>query len=134
MNYLKTMKEIAGIYYSTYKLPVGTLIKFKGERQRYTVRASNVAFAVCTKPMNALKTVLYTVIDWNEKRRGPEGVIFEEGAVSDESCSEMLDRLTSGETTVSERRDAPLNIERVEMTNKNDTQLREKDSERGGDE
>ena len=107
------MKLIDGVYYETYKLPVGTKIKFKSQKQKYTVRASNVAFAVCTKPMNALKTVLYTVIDWNEQVRGTENLVFGMGAETDEHCNEMLDRLTQGESEVSHRNRVKLDIEKV---------------------
>ena len=50
-------------------IPVGTKIKFREEKQKYTVRASSPFFAVCTKPFNAQKTVLYTIIDFKENRR-----------------------------------------------------------------
>lgn len=104
------MQEIAGVYYETSKLPVGAKIRFAEEKQAYTVRASNVAFAVCTKPMNAKKTVLYTVIDWRENRRGTENLVLGFGAETDEQCAEMLERLTQGESEVSSRNTVPLNI------------------------
>ncbi len=63
------MIEIAGVNYTNAKLPVGTKVKFPNEKQRYTVQASNVRFAVCTKPFNAQKTVLYSIIDfWDDTR------------------------------------------------------------------
>jgi len=74
-------------------LKVGSKVKFMSEKQRYTVQASDHRFAVCTKPMNALKTVLYTIIDFQEDVRGPENLIFGMGAESRELCEEMLDRL-----------------------------------------
>jgi len=107
------MKEICGIYYDTYKIPEGSKIKFVEEKQAYTVRASNVAFAVCTKPMNANKTVLYTIIDWNDGVRGPENLIFGEGAETDKQCREMLERLTNGESEVSSRNYIALIIEKI---------------------
>lgn len=48
-------------------LPKGTRIKFREEKCRYTVRASNRFYAVCTKPFNVRNTVLYTVIDFDDK-------------------------------------------------------------------
>lgn len=111
------MKLIAGVYHETYKIPEGSKIKFKEEKQRYTIISSNVAFAVCTKPMNAQKTKLYTVIDWNKQIRGTENLIFGMGAETKEQCDEMLERLTQGETEVSHRHQVPLNIEKLEIIN-----------------
>lgn len=91
---------------------VGHKIKFKEEKQAYTVRATNGVYTICTKPMNAKKTVLYTVISWLENVRGTENLVFCMGAVTDEQCNEMLQRLTSRETEVSHRNRIKLNIER----------------------
>lgn len=96
--------------YESRRVPVGAKIWFEGEKQGYTVRASNVAFCVCTKPFNAQKTVLYTVIDWEQDIRGTENLVFGMGAESDEDCEEMLERLTLDETEVSHRNRVPLNI------------------------
>lgn len=74
-------------------LVVGSKIKFLSEKQRYMVQASDERFAICTKPMNALKTVLYTIIDFEEDVRGPEDLIFGMGAETRELCEEMLGRL-----------------------------------------
>jgi hypothetical protein len=109
------MKEICGIYYNTYKIPEGSKIKFVEEKQAYTVRASNVAFAICTKPMNANKTVLYTIIDWHGSVRGTENLIFSEGAETDRQCKEMLERLTNAESEVSSRNYIALNIEKISV-------------------
>lgn len=109
------MKKIADTYFDTYKLPVGTKIKFKKEKHRYTVRASNAAFAICTKPMNALKTVLYTVIDWNEGVRGTENLVLSEGAESEQECQEMLKRLTNGDSEVSHRNRVELDVENITL-------------------
>jgi IS1 family transposase len=108
------MIEIAGIYYETTALPVGCKIKFKEEKQRYTVRAANVAFAVCTRPFNLKKTVWYTIIDWHNNIRGAENLIFGFGATTDDDCLEMLERLTMGDSEVSSRNSIPLKIERLD--------------------
>jgi len=92
-------------------LEVGSKIKFKEEKQRYTVQASNDLFAVCTKPFNAQKTVLYTVIGWEENVRGTENLIFGMGAETRKQCEEMLERLTTGETEISHRNRTELKIE-----------------------
>lgn len=113
------MIEIAGVYYQNSKIPVGSKIKFKEEKQSYTVMAANIAFTICTKPMNALNTVLYSVIDWTNKIRGTENLVFGRGAETKKQCEEMLERLTQGETEVSERHHIGLNIEKLTI-NKND--------------
>ena len=53
----------------------GDKIKFKEEIQRYTVKAISSKFAICTKPFNARKTVLYTVIDFAKNIRGTENLM-----------------------------------------------------------
>ena len=81
----------------------GDKIKFEEEKQRYTIRAMSDRYAICTKPMNALKTVLYTIVDFKEKIRGPENLVFGFGAETDKQCEEMLERLEKGETEISHR-------------------------------
>jgi hypothetical protein len=92
-------------------MKVGDKIKFRGEKQRYTVQACNERFAVCNKPFNARKTVLYTVIDFEQKIRGTENLILGMGAETQEQCEEMLGRLITGDTQVSRRNQVPLDIE-----------------------
>lgn len=94
------------------KLKVGSKIKFKGEKQAYTVQASNGVYAVCTKPFNPKKTVLYTVVSFLENVRGTENLVFGFGAETREQCEEMLERLTQGETEVSHRNRIELDVEK----------------------
>lgn len=94
-----------------YHVYPGTRIKFFNEKQSYVVRCNSERYTICTKPFNARKTVLYTIIDWKEQRRGPENLVFGMGAETDEQCLEMLVRLLDGRdgrSEVSYRRDAPL--------------------------
>lgn len=104
-----------------HRPPVGAKVKFASEKQRYTVRASNTAYAVCTKPFNAQKTVLYCIIDQLRQVRGSENLVFGFGAETDEDCQEMLERVTSGETEVSYRHDLPLDIEAIYIKVEEDT-------------
>lgn len=96
---------------------VGDKIKFKEEKQRYTVQAADKRFLVCTKPFNARKTVLYTVVDLEEGIRGIENLVFGAGAETREQCEEMLSRLNGTDielgwqTEVSRRNRVRLNIE-----------------------
>jgi hypothetical protein len=102
-------RNICGLW-EFRRVPVGAKMWFKGEKQGYTVQASNVAFVVLTKPFNARKTVLYCIVDWERNMRGPEDLIFSRGAETREECEEMLERLTLGESEVSQRHHAPLEI------------------------
>ncbi len=77
-----------------------------GEEARYGVQASDMRFAVCTKPHNLIKsltdptrrTVWYTIIDFEEDVRGPENLVFGMGAETREQCEKMLDRLNGRQT------------------------------------
>jgi hypothetical protein len=74
-------------------LKVGSKVKFKPEKRVYTVQASDARFAICTKPFNLKRTVLYTVIDFEENVRGTENLIFGLGAETRQQCERMLNRL-----------------------------------------
>lgn len=91
-------------------MKVGQKIKFKEEKQRYTIQACNKRYAVCIKPFNPKKTVLYTIVDLKEKIRGTENLILSEGAETREQCEEMLERIVSGKTEISHRNKIGLNI------------------------
>lgn len=96
--------------YIDRKVLVGAKVWFDNEKCPYTVRASNVAFCVCTKPFAAQKTVLYTIIDWERGVRGPEDLIFGLGAETPRQCREMLGRLTTGESEISYRNNREIRI------------------------
>lgn len=70
-------------------------------------------FTICTKPLNVHHTVLYTIIDWVEERRGPVNLIFGLPAETTEQCLEMLVMLCDGEIEVScnRRRGMDLDLE-----------------------
>lgn len=91
----------------------GEKVKFLHEKQRYTVRCASKRYAICTKPFNAQKTVLYTIIDQWRDTRGPEDLIFGMGAETDVECLEMLVRLLDDESEVTYRHNRPLDIEAV---------------------
>jgi hypothetical protein len=113
------MYNIAGIWHAKPILPIGTKIKFHSEKQRYTVRASNAAYTIVTKPFNARKTVLYTIIDFHENVRGPEDLIFGMGAETDEEIADMLDRMTNGTSEISHRHRCDLDIEAINLMKDN---------------
>lgn len=79
------------------QLRLGDRLGFADEKRTYTVRAVSVdgRWAICTKPFNAMHTVLYTVIDFAAGVRGPDnchGLGYE----TDEQCAEALDRFEEG--------------------------------------
>ena len=92
-------------------MKVGDKVKFKEEKKRYTIRAVGKRYVVMNKPFNARKTVIYTVCDFKEKIRGTESLIFCAGAETNDQCTEMLQRLESGETEVSYRNRIPIRID-----------------------
>lgn len=99
------------------RVKVGDKIKFFEEVQSYTVQARSDRYLVCTKPFNAKRTVLYTVIDTVEQIRGTENLIFGLGAETRKQCEEMIQRLEGKgltlKTEVSYRNRIPLKVEKV---------------------
>lgn len=93
--------------------PLGSKVWVGTERFPYTVRARNERYAICTKPFNPQRTVLYCILDAVEGQRAPEDLIFGFGAETDEQCTEMLARVTSGETGLSRRRGVDWDVVRV---------------------
>lgn len=89
---------------------VGDKIRFAEEKQAYTVQARGERFFVCTKPFNAQRTVLYTVVDVVQRVRGTENLVLGLGAETREQCEQMLDRLECGDTQVSHSNRVPLNL------------------------
>lgn len=98
---------------------VGDKIGFRGERLRYTVQAADGRFLVCNKPMNALKTTLYCIVDMRDQIRGPENLVFGMGAETKKQCKEVLERIQKAESEISYRHRATLDIDRWEKKKKN---------------
>lgn len=92
-------------------LTEGDKIKFEGQKRPFTVQATSKRYTVCSKPFNARKTTTYTIVDWLDRVRGPEDLIFGMGAETQEQCFQMLVRLLDGESKVSRRRRLPLDFE-----------------------
>jgi hypothetical protein len=74
-------------------ISVGQKIWFEDEKSPYTIRACNKRYAICTKPFNPKKTVLYTIIDFKRQIRGTENLVFCMGFETDQQCREALKRL-----------------------------------------
>lgn len=94
-------------------LKVGDKIKFISEKQRYTIQGKTDRYIVCTKPFNARKTYLYSVIDLERYVRGRVSLIF--GLINDvntpNKAAECLKDLESGEYEVSHRHCIKLDVE-----------------------
>ena len=96
-----------------YEFYPGMKVKFKSEKQKYTVRCASKRYAICTKPFNPQKTVLYTIIDQWQKIRSPEDLVFGMGAETDEECYQMLIRVLDKQSGLSRRHEHILDIEAV---------------------
>ena len=96
-----------------YEFYEGMKVKFRSEKQKYTVVCASRRYAICTKPFNARKTVLYTIIDQWTNYRAPENLVFGMGAETREQCLEMLVRLLDHESSLSRRHELNLDIEAV---------------------
>lgn len=89
---------------------IGAKVKFDSERCRYTVQAANDRFMILTKPFNAQKTYLYTIVDLHRGYRGACNLIF--GLPCDvdtpQSAQEALEWIERGDMDVSYRNCVPL--------------------------
>lgn len=94
-------------------LKVGDKIKFESEKQRYTVQAKSDRYIICTKPFNARKTYLYTIIDLERLVRGAVSLIFglTDDVNSPEKARECINDLKNGEYEVSHRNCVLLDVE-----------------------
>ena len=92
----------------------GTKIWFEEDKKPYKVVVSSNRFLICTKPFNLQKTVLYTIVDLEEKIRGADNLVFSMGYESREDCLDNLVRLLDGQMGISHRNRVPLNITKIE--------------------
>jgi len=92
---------------------VGSKIKFATEGQRYTVRARTDRYLVCTKPFNAQRTYLYTIVDLMDGIRGPDNFLFGFGTGYDDedNLHMVVDALNHGELYPSYRKSILLDLE-----------------------
>ena len=57
-------------------MKIGDKIKMEGEKQRYTVQAFDKRFVILTKPFNAVKNYLYSIVDLEQGIRGRDNLVF----------------------------------------------------------
>jgi hypothetical protein len=92
-------------------LKVGDKVYFYGEKRPYTIKAADDRYAICTKPFNLKRTVLYTIIDFKNEIRSTNYWIFNpyDYAVQ-EDIDECMRDLQSGKCELSRRNSVGLNI------------------------
>jgi hypothetical protein len=107
------------------KIEIGSKIKFTNEKQRFTVIGSSENFTVCTKPLNQIKrvrggfehkkTYIYTIIDWRQKKRNRDNLIF--GSFNSyntkSGAKKNIDALEKGEMELSHRGIVELDIQEI---------------------
>lgn len=87
--------------------PVGAKLYVAGEKRPYTVQASDTRYAIATK--SHFGTVLYTILDFVSKVRGPDNLVFSHGYETRQLCEENLARLNDN-MEVTYRNRVPLNV------------------------
>jgi len=93
---------------------VGDKIKFTSEKQRYTIRACDERYLICTKPFNARKTFLYTIVDLKEKKRSSDNWYCKYDYTSETEALKGLEELNKGIIELSTRRAIDLDFERID--------------------
>lgn len=93
------------------KVEVGDKVYIPSHKRPFRVRCRDDRYIICTKPYNPQHTVIYFIIDLEEKRRGPDNMVFCFGYESDEDCLERLKDLQDGRIEVSWRHGKPLDID-----------------------
>lgn len=89
------------------RLAVGDRVRFAEDYRtiRYRVRAVSPdgRFAICTRPFNLQRTVIYTIVDFQKGVRGPDDRVFSNGYETDEDCLARCAELAAGDIAVSQR-------------------------------
>lgn len=90
-------------------IKAGSRVKFAEENGPYTVKAIGPRFAICTKPFNPRRTVIYTIIDINKRVRSTNDRVFNPYDYKKQSdIDQCLVDLESGSCGVSRRNSIPL--------------------------
>lgn len=95
-------------------IKVNDKVYFSSEKAPYTVKAFDGRYAICTKPYNFKKTVMYTIVDFKEDKRSTNNLVFN---IYDYKVQKDIDQclkdLRSGEIQLSRRNSIGLDIRRV---------------------
>ena len=90
-------------------LKVDGHVKFLNDRRWWTVQATNPTHAVLTRGGDFGRGPVYTIIAWNEGRRGPHGS-YGHAAFTRADCERIATDMASGTISFSERRAIYLDI------------------------
>ena len=93
------------------RVEVGDTVYIPEHKRPFRVKARDDRYIICTKPYNPKHTVIYFIIDLQDKWRAPDDRIFCSGYETDDDCKERLEELQLGEISLSIRRGIPLDID-----------------------
>lgn len=96
------------------KFKAGDKIKFKSEKQRYTIWACDERYLICKKPFNARRTYLYTIVDLYQEIRGADNIVGGLAYDTKEECEESLRWLQKGMIEISHKNRIKLDIEKYD--------------------
>lgn len=101
-------------------LKKGSKVFFLDEKQGMTIKAINNRYAIVTKPFNAKRTVIYSMLDFQEEIKAPNNMVFNNyDYAKQEDIDQCLKDLEDGVIELSQRRKAPLNIDWQKTSLKN---------------
>lgn len=93
------------------RVEVGDMVYIPEHKRPFRVKARDNRYIICTKPYNPQHTVIYFIIDLQDKWRAPDDSVFCSGYETDDACKKRLEELQSGEISLSRRRGIPLDID-----------------------
>jgi ribosomal 50S subunit-recycling heat shock protein len=94
------------------QLQPGGKIWFIGERQPMTVKAQSQRYAICTAPFYREKTVYYSILDFMNKWKAPNNLIFNLYDYEDQAdIDKSLVDLEAGKYELSKRRGTELKVD-----------------------
>jgi len=93
-------------------LKVGDKIYFVNENRPMVIKARTERYAIVTKPFNLQKTVLYSIIDFQNQKKAPNNMVFNSYDYKNQADIErcLLD-LESGKIELSRRHGIDLDID-----------------------
>lgn len=93
------------------KVNIGDKVYIPEHKRPFRVKARDNRYIICTKPYNPQHTVIYFIIDLQDKWRAPDDKVFCSGYKTDDDYKKRLKELQSGEISLSRRRGIPLDID-----------------------
>lgn len=93
------------------RVNIGDKVYIPEHKRPFRVKARDDRYIICTKPYNPRRTVIYFIIDLQDKWRAPDDRVFCSGYGTEDDCKKRLEELQSGEISLSTRRGIPLDID-----------------------